>query len=291
MSAYVLDGRVALVTGAGRGIGLEIARTLIGRGASVALVDLDPATVKAAAAELGEDRSLAIAADVTDAEAIGGAVASATERFGGLDLCVANAGISTPVQTVRATPPEAFQRVLEVNLLGTYRTARAALPHVVERRGHISLVASIYAIFNGALQASYGVSKAGIEALGRALRLELAPDGATVGIVYYGFVATEMVASFEADPLAEMIEREMPAFVRRRLSAGQAAETLVRGIESRSARVYAPRYLRSYSLFRGMLNPLIDRRLERHRRLHEVVRRADVEDRLGPALTAPPERR
>jgi NAD(P)-dependent dehydrogenase (short-subunit alcohol dehydrogenase family) len=128
--------------------------------------------------------------------------------------------------------------------------------------------------------APYAVSKAGAEQLGRALRAELAPGEATAGVVYYGFIETDMVKQSLEDPIAARFESEhVPGFVRRRLSAAQAAEALVSGIERRAPRVFAPFYLRPYSALRGVLNPLIDRRLERDAALQALVREGDVERR------------
>src|SRR6476646_9261456 len=134
MTSLDLHGRVALVTGAARGIGLETARALERRGAKVALVDLDASAAEAAAATIAPD-ALGLAADVSDRAAIGAAVDAVVQRFGGLDVVVANAGIANAPATARTMPEEEFERVLAVNLLGVWRTVRAALPHIVERRG------------------------------------------------------------------------------------------------------------------------------------------------------------
>src|SRR5262245_34721643 len=109
---YSLNGQVALVTGAGRGIGAATARALHARGASVALVDLE-------APEAFDVRStLGLAADVTDKEAIGNAVEATITRFGKLDVIVANAGIAPNVSTALKMDPDVFERVVEVDLLG-----------------------------------------------------------------------------------------------------------------------------------------------------------------------------
>jgi NAD(P)-dependent dehydrogenase (short-subunit alcohol dehydrogenase family) len=277
-----LDGRAALVTGAGRGIGLATARTLHERGARVALVDLAADVVEAGAEALGEG-AIGIAADVTDPDAIGAAVERTVATFGGLDACVANAGIASAASTARAADPDVWERVIEVNLLGTYRTARAALPHLIERGGHLSLVSSIYAFFNGMLVSPYAVSKSAVEALGRAMRVELAERGVSVGVVYYGMIDTEMTRKgFREDPVAARLEAEhVPGFIRRRHSPESAARALADGIERRAPRVFFPAYLRWYSAFRGLANPLLDRRLVRDRKLQRSLRDADVEGRAA----------
>ena len=128
MERYELSGKVALVTGGARGIGFATARALIGRGASVAIADLDPEATARSASQLHDSRAIGVAADVTDRGAIQRAVAETVERFGGLDVVVANAGIASRVATFRAMPTETFQRVIDVDLFGVVRTVEAALP-------------------------------------------------------------------------------------------------------------------------------------------------------------------
>src|SRR6185503_2210927 len=179
MSVYSLHGKVALVTGAARGIGYESARQLHMRGASVAVLDLDAEQAREAAERVGE-RALGIGADVTDSGAMLAAVARTVERFGALDVAVANAGIAPPtVTTTRAIAPEEWERVVDVNLMGTWHTVRAALPQVSERQGQLVLNGSILSYANGYLASPYAVSKAAVEQLARALRVELAPFGAS----------------------------------------------------------------------------------------------------------------
>src|SRR6478752_3473344 len=148
MARYDLNGKTALVTGAARGIGKETARALIARGASVVVVDLDAGAAQAAAAELHDSRAIGLAADVTDRGAMQRAVAQTVERFGGLDVVVANAGIVSRVATYRAMATESFERVVDVDLMGVVRTVDAALPQVVSRGGHVVVVSSIYAFTN-----------------------------------------------------------------------------------------------------------------------------------------------
>jgi NAD(P)-dependent dehydrogenase (short-subunit alcohol dehydrogenase family) len=274
---YDLQRKVALVTGAARGIGLETAKALAARGASVVLVDLDAGAAQRAAAEVDDTRALGIGADVTDRAAMQRAVAQAVERFGSLDVVVANAGIAPRGATVRAMAPERFERVLEVNLNGVYRTVEAALPEVVRWRGHVVVIASVYAFANGAGVAPYAMSKAGVEALGRALRVELRPHGASASVAYFGWIDTEMVRQgIDADPLGPTMLDRIPAPLRKRLPPAAAGEAIARGIERRQARIVRPRRWAALSVLRGIVNPLTDRQMETDAGSQALVRALDA---------------
>jgi len=279
MPAYDLNGKVALVTGGARGIGYETARQLHARGASVAVLDLDAAEAREAAERIGA-RAIGIGADVTDEGAMLAAVAATVERFGGLDVAVANAGIAPPtVTTARTMPAEEWRRVVDVNLLGAWHTARAALPQVSERRGQIVFIGSIYSFANGLLASPYAVSKAGVEALGRALRAELAPLGASASVVYFGWVDTDLVKDSldrkDNGRGARVLRDTLPAFLLKRITPETAAATLVRALEERSPRAFAPSVWRYLSAVRGLINPLLDRRLDHDAKIAAVV--ADAE--------------
>ena len=278
MGEYSLNGKVALVTGAARGIGFETARIAHQRGASVTVIDLDEAAAAGAAERIGE-RTLALGADVTDADAMADAVERTVAEFGGLDVPVANAGVSPPAATMRVADPEAFERTIEIDLLGVWRTVRPALEQVTERRGHVVVVSSVYAWVNGAASAPYAISKAGVEAMGRALQSELAPHGAGATIAHFGFIDTVMVRHAFEDPLAQEYEDSFPAWMRRRLTPAQAAKGIVDGIEKRAHRVILPRWWWAWFWLRGIVNPIMDRAMIRDERLLELLRRADHEDR------------
>src|SRR5688500_18086284 len=143
-SRYELDGRVVLLTGGARGIGADAARRLHSRGARAMLIDRDAPEVEARAAELG-DRAPALPVDVTDAAGREAAVAETLQRFGAIDVVIANAGIRGAPCTLETVDPADFERVIEVNLLGVWRTIRAVLRHVIERRGYLLPIASVAA--------------------------------------------------------------------------------------------------------------------------------------------------
>jgi NAD(P)-dependent dehydrogenase (short-subunit alcohol dehydrogenase family) len=271
---YDVNGRVALITGGARGIGFATAGALARRGASIALVDLDGEEVNAAAERLGSDRAFGWAADVTDPAAIQAAAAAAVERFGGVDIVVANAGIAPTPAPVRSMPAFEFERVVEVNLLGVYRTVQAGIAQVVARQGQMVLISSVYAFINGVMASPYAVAKAGVEQLGRALRIELAPHGASATVAYFGFVDTRMVQrSFEEHGEAESL---FPDFVLKRITPERAGEALARGIERRQPRVIAPRWWAGPSVLRGIVNPLLDYAGARSSRVQATLREADA---------------
>jgi NAD(P)-dependent dehydrogenase (short-subunit alcohol dehydrogenase family) len=274
---YELNGKVALVTGAARGIGLETARALVGRGASVVVVDLDQGAATRAASELHDTRALGLAADVTDRGAMQRAVATTVERFGGLDVVVANAGIASRVASFRAMSSESFERVLEVNLMGVYRTVDAALPEIVGRRGHVVVISSIYAFTNGVGAVPYAMSKAAVEQFGRALRAELSPHGASASVAYFGFIDTEMVhRAIDADPLAERMLETLPKPLHKRLKPAVAGEAIVAGIEQRRPRIIRPRRWAIMSVLRGILGPLGDAHLEKDLKARALMLEIDA---------------
>lgn len=276
MPLYDVNGKVALITGGARGIGYETARQLHQRGASVALLDVDADEVREAADRIGE-RAIGIVADVTDAGAMRAAVAETVERFGGLDVAMANAGIAPPTMaTMRSVPSEEWERVIEINLLGVWHTVRAALPQVSERKGHIVVVASVAAFANGMLGSSYMVSKAAAEQMGRALRTELVPFGASASVAYFGWVDTKMVQDAFAKPGAGVLEEIAPDFLMRRITPPEAGAAVVKGIEERAPRIFAPKWWRYISALRGLMNPLLDRRSERDPRIASAIREAEA---------------
>ena len=285
--AFDPNGKVALITGAARGIGFEAARQLALRGASVAVVDLDPEQAREAAERIGE-RAIGIGADVTDESAMRAAVAETVERFGGVDLAIANAGMAqSQVATVRGIGGEEWERVFEVDMMGVWRTVRAVLPQIVERQGHIVVTGSIYSWANGVLNSPYAVAKAGVEALGRGLRAELVPLGASAGVVYYGWVDTKLVQDGFERKHSDRMRDNLPAWLLKRIQPDEAAAALIRGIEARAPRTFAPKWWAIPSYLRGFLNPLLDRRFDHDRRMTETIRAVEADaDEQGAAAVA-----
>jgi NAD(P)-dependent dehydrogenase (short-subunit alcohol dehydrogenase family) len=276
MDRYDLNGKVALVTGAARGIGFETARQMHLRGASVAVLDIDAEEAREAAERIGP-RAIGLGGDVTDQSAMMNAVAEIVEELGSLDVAVANAGIAQKqFATVRAISGEEWERVFEVDLLGVWRTVRAALPQIVQNQGQMIVVSSVYAFANGFGNSPYAVAKAGVESLGRALRAELKPHGASASVAYFGWVDTRMVQDAFATEDAPRIRELSPEWLLKRITPAEAGAGLVRGIEEQAPRIFVPKWWRYVSALRGVVNPLLDKRMETDSRTRALVRDLDA---------------
>jgi NAD(P)-dependent dehydrogenase (short-subunit alcohol dehydrogenase family) len=280
MASFDLTGKTALVTGGARGIGFATCERLVARGARVAVLDLDQEACDAAAARLGDGKAIGLAADVTDRAAMQQAVATVVDRLGGVDVVVANAGIAHKGATYRALGTETFDRVIDVNLMGVVRTVEAALPQIVARRGHVVVVASVYAFLNGIGTTPYAMAKAGVEQFGRALRVELAQHGAGASVAYFGFIDTEMVhKALDEDPIADRLLGQIPGPLLKRLPPSEAGAAIVRGIERRQPRIIRPRRWTAYSLLRGLINPPLDTAMVRDAKTQALLR--ELDDRAG----------
>lgn len=255
--SFGVEGRVLFITGAARGLGAEIARQAHARGACVALVGRRLAPLQELADELG-GRAAAFEADVTDFEKLQDAADAAVAQFGGIDVVIANAGIAPPSDTVATIDPAAFERTVEVDLLGQWRTVRAALPAVIERQGHVVLVGSVYAFFNGVLAASYAVSKAGVEQLARTLRVELAQHGVSVGYAYLGFIDTDLATEVFADDHVGAVRRAIPGFLTRPMTVEAAAAAVLSGVDRRAARISAPGWVGPMLATRSLTTAVMD---------------------------------
>ncbi|NKQ54209.1 3-oxoacyl-ACP reductase FabG [Amycolatopsis sp. K13G38] len=221
MSAGLVEGRMALVTGAAQGIGLAVARTLHQHGAAVAVADLDGERAAKAAAELATDGGpavLPVACDVTDEQSVADAVERVQRELGGLDVLVNNAGITRDA-SLRRMRAEDFDAVINVHLRGTWLGVRAGAEVMREAgRGSIVNISSLSGKSGNPGQTNYSAAKAGIVGLTKAAAKELAHRGVRVNAVQPGLIRTAMT---EAMPPEVFAEREAAIPMRR---AGEPSE-------------------------------------------------------------------
>jgi len=186
------EGRVAVVTGAARGIGFGTATRFAQEGASVAVIDLDESAATEAAGNLpGEATHAGIACDVSDTASVEAAVARVVEELGGIHILVNNAGITRDNLLFKMTD-EDWDMVMNVHLRGAFLMTRAAQKHFVEQRyGKILNLSSVSALGNRG-QANYSAAKMGIQGFTRTLGIELGPFGINANAIAPGFIATEM---------------------------------------------------------------------------------------------------
>ncbi len=200
-----VNGRVALVTGASRGIGREIALALARRGALLALVARDAHALEALAQRIGPHRVQVIPADLADPAQVHAAFTAAMDRFGRVDILVNNAGIAAGHDFL-ASEPEELARIVDVNLRAAVLLTRLAAARMAERGGgHIVNVASLAGVTGLPGEAVYAATKAALRLFTASLRPELAPSRIRLTDVVLGFVPTDMLAQVESHPRVERL--------------------------------------------------------------------------------------
>ncbi|MEZ0053964.1 NAD(P)-dependent dehydrogenase (short-subunit alcohol dehydrogenase family) [Mycobacterium sp. MAA66] len=245
--------KVVFITGGAAGVGAEVAKRLHARGAKLVLTDVDAGQLAATAAALGDDVLTAVA-DVRDLSAMQAAAAAAVERFGGIDVVVANAGIAS-YGSVLQVDPDAFKRLMDINVLGVFHTVRATLPSVIERRGYVLIVSSLAAFTAAPGLAPYNASKAAVEQFANALRLEVGYRGVDVGSAHMSWIDTAMVRDSKSDlsTFAEMLTK-LPWPISKTTSIDKCGEAFVAGIEGRKTRVYCPSWVAALRWLKPVLS-------------------------------------
>ena len=262
MASYPVAGKSILITGSARGIGAETARRLAAKGAKLSLVGLEPEELEKVAAQCGPD-AVWFETDVTDWDALERAASGTVDAFGGIDVVMANAGVAV-AGLVETVDPGAWERVIEVNLLGVWRTVRTCLPHVIERRGYVLPVASMAAAIHGPVMSAYSAAKAGVEAFGDSLRSEMRHKGVDVGVAYFSWIATDMVAGGDASPAGGILRGRMKGPLGKTYPLSVAVDAVEAGIESRARRVVAPGWARAMLALRDFIGPLQDREVSKY---------------------------
>jgi NAD(P)-dependent dehydrogenase (short-subunit alcohol dehydrogenase family) len=247
-----IGGKVVVITGAARGIGEALAVKLAGRGARVALLGLEPDRLEQVAERCGPNAAW-WECDVTDPEALSRVAAAVLQRFNRVDVLVANAGIAVGSPLVLADPAS-FDRVIEVNLLGSVRTVRAFLPLLIKSRGYYLQIASLAAMAPAPMMSAYCASKSGVEAFALAVRTELAHHGVGVGVTYLSFTDTDMTrAAQNALDETEDLRKDLPGPLGKLYELDAAMDRLVAGIERRSPYVYGQSFIRWVRPIRWLL--------------------------------------
>jgi NAD(P)-dependent dehydrogenase (short-subunit alcohol dehydrogenase family) len=191
-----LDGKVVLITGGESGIGLATARLFVAEGARLQLVGIDQEKLSAAAQELGEDKVLAVVADVTDEQAVAGAIARGVDRYGRLDVVISNAGITGEVTPLVEYPSDAFARTLAVHVLGAFHVLKHAIPHVPDG-GSIVITSSVVGLIGAPGASGYIAAKHAQVGLMRAAAKEVADRRIRVNTIHPGPTSTPFQDSIE----------------------------------------------------------------------------------------------
>lgn len=198
----LLKDKLALVTGAGGGLGSAIARGFAAQGARVIAADIDPARAEAVAAGIVEQggQAWSVAIDVTDRAAVQALAASLGERHGPIDILINNAGISGKSRVDDPQAAEVWDRLIDVNLQGLFNVTHAFVPALKQTRGCLVNLSSIVAFVSGISSAGYVASKGAVRSFTQVLARELAPFGVRANAVAPGLMLTDMVAPQLAVP-------------------------------------------------------------------------------------------
>ena len=260
MTPQSLQGKTLFITGGASGIGAEVARQASAKGARLALVDIDGDAAQALAESL--PNAIGIRADVRDYDSLEAAVAETVSAFGGIDVVMANAGIEV-AHTAAAIPLVEMERIADINFTGVFRTVRATLPHVVERRGYVLITASLAAILHAPPLSHYSATKAGVEAFGNAVRMEYRHKGVDVGVAYFGFIDTPMVQRGKSDPILAQFEQENGQnLIGKTYPVSGAGAAVISGLENRARRVMYPRFIRPMFVLRSAMPRFLERAIK-----------------------------
>jgi len=258
MPHYQLAGRVVVITGATGGLGSALAKKLRALGARIALLDLDLTAVTEQALSLGgEGVARGWRVDVRSYADIQIAMDEAAEHFGRVDVVIANAGIEH-IAPMASTHPDEFDRVIDINLNGVWRTFRAALTHVQKEKGYLMAISSMAAFVHSPLQSHYTASKAGVWAMCDSIRLEVRHLGVGVCSVHPTFFRTAMLDQVHADPAGVKLWNGNKGGVWKMISLESVVDGIIRGIEQRSDIVVLPQAYTTIARAPGFFRRLIE---------------------------------
>ena len=262
MKKYQLKDRVIVITGSTGGLGQAAVQALHAKGAKLALLDLDLDSVQAQARTLGGDQPReqlvkGWAADVRSLPSLETALAAVVQHFGKIDVVIANAGVGS-VEAMEHIEPSSFERTIDINLNGVFRTFRAALPHVKNSRGYLLAVSSMAAFVHSPLNTAYTASKAGVWALCDSLRLELRHVGVGVGSLHPTFFQTPMMDAVQADPAGKAVWNGNTG-IWKYVPIEEVVAGLVDAIERRRDIVIVPKNNTLVARAPGLLRNIIER--------------------------------
>lgn len=284
--AYNLNGRTILITGSTGGLGRALASALRAKGAKLALLDINHEVASSQARELGgPEVAQAWPADVREFQSLDAAAAAASRHFGGIDVVVANAGVDV-IAPMESMDPATFDRVIDINLNGVWRTFRAALPHVRERNGYLLAISSMAAFVHSPLQAHYTASKAGVWAMCDSIRLELRHQGVGVGSVHPTFFQTPLLKSFHADPAGRRLWGGNTKGLWKMISLDEVVAATVRGIELRADLVVIPRKNGLAARAPGLFRTFTERLGFTDEQIAEAIRLSVSQTKRSPSAPA-----
>jgi NAD(P)-dependent dehydrogenase (short-subunit alcohol dehydrogenase family) len=272
-----LNGKVVVITGAARGLGAELARQVSRRGARVALLGLEPDVLAKVATDCPGSACWEV--DVTDGTALTRVAAEVQERLGPADVVIANAGIATGGPLL-LSDAASYDRVIEVNLLGSVRTVRAFLPQVVQTRGYVLQIASLAALAPAPMMGAYCASKSGVEAFAHCLRAEVRHHGVDVGVTYLSWTDTDMVRGADERALGD--RSKLPGVLGRTYPLEPTVARIVDGITRRAPHVYGQKWVRSLQYLRAAIPAIVA-----HSPRQDAIEAERVIREAGPEATTP----
>jgi NAD(P)-dependent dehydrogenase (short-subunit alcohol dehydrogenase family) len=260
MPRYDLAGRTVAITGGTGGFARALAPALRQRGANVALLDLDADRAIDAAASAGPPAAVrGWAADVRRLDQLEPVLAEVAEHFGRLDVVIANAGLGDVGVLLAEDDPQHWDRMIDINLNGVYRTFRAAIPHISKTKGYLLATSSMAAFVHNPLQGAYTASKAGVWALCDTWRLEVRHTGVAVGSLHPSFFQTPMVDAMHTNPAITRLWGGNGGGMWKMTDIDVVVRQAVRGIERRAAHIVAPRSLAVSAVAPGFAQAIVER--------------------------------
>jgi NAD(P)-dependent dehydrogenase (short-subunit alcohol dehydrogenase family) len=260
MSNYSLSDKVIVITGACGGFGAALCTALYQRGARLALFDIDDTALAAQGQHYPDAfRAKTWHANVCDGDSLRDAMNSAADYFGGIDVVIANAGIDLIEPLTAAGDDDNFDRIIDINLNGVWRTFRAALPHVKARGGYLLAMSSISAFVHSPLQGAYTASKAGVWALCNSVRLELRQHGVDVGTLHPTFFRTPLLDNISENDAGKALWGGHKKFPFKTVTVDEVVNAAITAIESRADIVAVPRLNSLIAIAPGLFRRFIER--------------------------------